>query len=72
MKDPKIIGYKAMFNFLEAYYERGKSDEIGGLLGDLSLLDDGSSADPAMMEDWDDAYQAALKSSDDDYRLDLK
>lgn len=30
--------YLAMFEFLCQYYERGQSDEIGGLLGALSLL----------------------------------
>ena len=46
--------YKAMFLFLDSYWKRGnkKSDELAGLLGDLALLSDGSSADPAMLEDW--------------------
>ena len=30
--------YEAMFAFLEAYYDRSKSDEIGGLLGSMSLI----------------------------------
>lgn len=72
MENPKNIGYKAMFNFLEAYYKRGKSDEIGSLLGSLSLLDDGTSAEPAMMSDWNEAYETALNSSDENYKLKLK
>lgn len=38
--------YLVMFEFLRRYYERGQSDEIGGLLGGLQLLPDGQSADP--------------------------
>jgi len=33
--------YLVMFEFLRQYYERGQSDEIGGLLGGLQLLSDG-------------------------------
>ncbi len=38
--------YEAMFVFLEGYYNRSKSDEIGGLLGSMSLLE-GRPVDPA-------------------------
>jgi hypothetical protein len=69
MEDQKKIAYKAMFKFLDEYYKRGKSDDIGALLGSLSLLNDGKSADPSMMDDWDEAYVEALKGSDDDYLL---
>jgi len=51
--------YLAMFAFLEAHYFRSKSDDIGVLLGDLSLLSDGSPADPAVTEDWSNAVAAA-------------
>ena len=69
MEDPKIIAYKAMYNFLEEYYLRTKSDDIGSLLRDISLLNNGSSADPAMQKDWNKAYEKALNNSDDDYLL---
>ncbi len=69
MEDQKKIAYKAMFKFLDEYYKRGKSDDIGALLGSLSLLNDGKSADPSMMDDWEEAYEEALKGSDDDYLL---
>jgi hypothetical protein len=49
-----------MFEFLRSYYERGPSDEIGAILGSLSLLPDGQSADPAMISDWNNAVQAVL------------
>lgn len=69
MEDQKILAYKAMLKFLEEYYKRGKSDDIGALLGSLSFLNDGKIANPSMMNDWDEAYEEVLKSSDDDYLL---
>ena len=51
--------YLAMFAFLDAHYSRTKSDDIGGLLGDMSLLPSGSPADPAVSEDWAKAVAAA-------------
>jgi hypothetical protein len=50
----EIEAYDSMRVFLEAYWERGlrQSDEIGGLLGALAPLVDGSSADPAQWYDW--------------------
>ena len=39
--------YLCMFEFLRRHYERGPTDEVGGLLGNLSLLPDGQPADPA-------------------------
>lgn len=55
--------YQAMFNFLEAHYNRTKSDDIGSLLGDLQLLDDKQPADPAAWRDWLEAVQNVVKSS---------
>lgn len=52
--------YDAMFAFLEAYYERGKSDEIGGILGSMSLLDDGKPANAAYWSDWLKAVNKSL------------
>ena len=49
------VAYKAMIKFLEKYYERTNSDDIGSLLGDLQLLSDGSTSDPAAWNDWIDA-----------------
>lgn len=55
MKDKLLAnkeGYLAMMSFLEKYYERTASDDIGALLGDLQLDEDGSPFDPAVIEDW--------------------
>jgi hypothetical protein len=44
--------YEAMFSFLEELYERTHYDEIGALLGQIQMMSDGGSADPAMWHDW--------------------
>lgn len=49
--------FEAMRLFLEAFYERTKSDDVGALLGDLRLLDDGKTADPAAWSDWLDCVE---------------
>lgn len=43
---------KAMAIFLERFYERTQSDDVGGLLGDMMLRENGTTADPAAWEDW--------------------
>ena len=53
--------YAAMFRFLEQLYLRTKSDDLGGLLGGMAKLEDGSPADPAVVEDWRLAVEYALK-----------
>lgn len=52
--------YLAMFAFLEKEFRLTGSDEIGGLLGGMSLLADGAPADPVVAEQWDSAVQHAL------------
>jgi len=42
----------AMFHFLEDFYFRTKSDDVGSLLGSMPLLPDGGTADPAVAKDW--------------------
>ena len=53
--------YAAMFHFLEEYWKRNKSDDIGSLLSSMSMLQNGSTADPAMADDWRQAVEYALK-----------
>lgn len=71
--------YLVMFEFLRQYYERGQSDEIGNLLGNLSLLSDGSSADPPQWTDWEIAVDRVLETEstvegyrEADFRLNKK
>ena len=52
--------YAAMFHFLEDLYFRTKSDDVGSLLGSMSLLPDGGTADPAVAKDWQKAVQFAI------------
>ena len=44
--------FEAMKDFLDKFYQKTKSDDVGSLLGDLSLLSDGCTADPAAWDDW--------------------
>ena len=44
--------YLSMFEFIVELYKRTKSDDLGAILGDLSLLPDGTTADPAAWNDW--------------------
>ena len=55
--------YLAMFAFLEAHYQRSKADDVGALLGSMSLLADGTPADPAIEGDWSVAVQSALSGA---------
>ena len=51
--------FLAMYVFLEEYYKRTHSADVGGLLGGLSLLPDGGTTDPAAWRDWLQAIQKA-------------
>jgi hypothetical protein len=44
--------YLAMYSFLEELYSKYEFDQLGGLLGSMSLLPDGSPADQAVWGDW--------------------
>lgn len=50
--------YTAMHVFLQTVYKRGWKD-LGGLLGDMSLLEDGGPADPSIETFWKESVQAA-------------
>jgi hypothetical protein len=63
--------FLAMFAFLEDYYARTKSADVGALLGSISLVPDGGTADPALWQDWEKALQKA-KEGAVDARLKLK
>src|SRR5262245_32663247 len=44
--------YRAMYIFVAELYARAELDQLGGILGGMSLLEDGKPADPAMWNDW--------------------
>jgi hypothetical protein len=47
-----LDAYRAMICFLEDYFSRTRSEEIGILLGGLALNQDGQPMDPACWHDW--------------------
>jgi hypothetical protein len=51
--------YRAMFYFLESLFKETDSDYLAGLLGELALLPDGGSADPAHRKDFEAAVARA-------------
>ena len=54
----EIRSYRIMFKLLENQYFRGASDELGLLLGAMTLLQDGKPADSAIREEWEQAGNA--------------
>lgn len=61
-----------MFSFLEVYYLRTKSDEIGAMLSSMCLLSDGMPMDSAYWDEWEEAVQKAVNGQvDADMRLSL-
>jgi len=54
--------FQAMVLFLEYFYHRTNSDDIGGLLSDLLMSEEGITADPAAWEDWQNSIQQILKT----------
>ena len=67
----KKQAYAAMFEFLKNVYERTENDELGGLLGGMCLLEDGTTADAAAWKDWEIAIQKTVQA-DDVEKLDLQ
>jgi hypothetical protein len=54
--------FETMVLFLEGVYSRTGSDDLGSLLGDLQMLDDGTTADPAAWQDWLKSVRSVLAS----------
>jgi len=57
--------YLAMFSFLEDYYTRTKSDEIGSILSGMCLMSDGQPMDVAYWDEWELAIDKALNGDVD-------
>lgn len=55
--------YAAMFAFLEHRYRLTESDELGALLGSMSFLPGGGTADPVIWEDWLNAIREARSNA---------
>ncbi|HBS48128.1 TPA: hypothetical protein DEO28_03525 [Candidatus Dependentiae bacterium] len=53
--------YNAMVDFLDKYYEKIHSDNVGSFLGCLVLLNDGMPVDIALWEDWIDSVNKMKK-----------
>jgi hypothetical protein len=68
--DAKLTEYqafKAMFIFVRTYYEQiGTAVDVGSLLGDIQLVEDGMPADPAMWQDWLEAVNLAVTSNSEE------
>jgi hypothetical protein len=54
------LAFDAMRMFLEGYFERTHSDDVGALLGDLRALPDGNPIDPAAWADWQACVRRVL------------
>ncbi len=52
MSQSVSTGYLAFYGLLDGLYAVTQSDEIASLLGEMSLLADGISADAAAWDDW--------------------
>ncbi|MDE6627057.1 MAG: hypothetical protein K2K56_11895 [Lachnospiraceae bacterium] len=52
MKMTNQEAYIAMIYFLEQFYERTGSDDVGELLGDMILTGNEETMDPALWNDW--------------------
>ena len=59
-----LEAYHAMYAFLARQYELG-CEELGGLLGSMSLLTNAETADPALWQDWVEAVAAARSGAVD-------
>lgn len=56
--------FKAMSCFLEKYYDQTSSDDVGSLLGEMRILENGSTADPAAWEDWLNCIYKVIKENE--------
>jgi hypothetical protein len=61
--------YDAMIDYLDKYYNRTHSDDIGSLLTGMLLLANGESADSAALEDWNKSVDKILNQTQHDRPL---
>lgn len=60
-----LEAFKVMNCFLEKYYKQTSSEDIGSLLGEMQILEDGKTADPAAWEDWINCIRTILGQRED-------
>lgn len=58
------IGYRTFFRYLEYVWKDGHADYLGGLLGGMSLGQDGSPMDIAYEKDWEKAIDQSTAPND--------
>lgn len=59
-----LDAYRAMTSFLQDYFDRTRSDEIGILLGGLDLNQDGQPMDPGYWHDWMTAVERIRRGNE--------
>jgi hypothetical protein len=62
-------GYLAMYAYLDALQRRTNSDDLAGFLSSMSILRDGTTADPAAWNDWLEAVKKITEENDENYGL---
>ena len=64
MKDSLSLqeAYEAMFRFLEDYYSLSNAEDVSCLLSIMQILEDNSTADPAIWKDWLDSVKKIISS----------
>ena len=73
MKNITVLqAFEVMKVFLDGYYKRIHSDDIGSLLDELEFLDDGGTADPAAWEYWGESVEKVLSPGYTPSKLELK
>lgn len=66
-----IIGYRIFFHYLDYIWNSEEHDWLAALLGGMSLLADGSPADPAYEYDWNNAVEK-ISDSNDSYQAGIQ
>ena len=67
-----LEAFEAMKCFLDTYYNYTKSDDVGGLLGGLQFLEDGSTADPAYWQEWEESVEKVFTPGYTPSKLELQ
>ena len=58
----ELQAFHAMRKFLDIFYYKTRSDDVGSLLGDLQLFPEGGTFDPAAWEEWQESVANILKT----------